>query len=110
MSEIQNQHLLGMYLLHKEEMNMCNARVDIFNERIKAEELMLYHATSYTNALSIANSNIDWRRTTRSRYGRGAYFSTCPIYANTHSAYHGGTYIIYHIKVVYLLLLINICF
>lgn len=77
-----------MYLLHKEEHNM-------FDEYgIKADELMLYHATSPEIATVIAHKNIDWRKTKRSRYGIGAYFSTCPYYADKYSTSNGGRYLL----------------
>lgn len=89
MNKIYNKYLAGMYMLHKEELSMF----DDGDERTdEVKELMLYHATSYENALSIANSNIDWRKTTRSRFGIGAYFSTCPVYAHRYSKSAGGTY------------------
>ncbi|XP_050422600.1 uncharacterized protein LOC126834596 isoform X2 [Adelges cooleyi] len=53
----------------------------------EVEELFLYHATSTSNINSIAEFNLDWRCTSRSRYGKGVNFSHCPIYANRYASY-----------------------
>jgi len=50
----------------------------------------LFHATSVTNAISIAQNNVNWRLTNRSRFGRGACFSPCPWYANRYAGMKGG--------------------
>lgn len=76
--------MYGMYLLHKEELQIKNTNV---------EEKMLYHATSSQNAISIASNNIDWRKTQRSRFGKGACFSKYPNYANKYSMCKEGKYI-----------------
>ncbi|XP_029347585.1 protein mono-ADP-ribosyltransferase PARP12-like [Acyrthosiphon pisum] len=71
-----------MYLLWKEELKVGNS--------YQLRERQLYHATSPTNALSISQNNIDWRKTYRSRFGIGACFSTCPKYAHRHSSSDGA--------------------
>lgn len=77
-----------MYLLCKEEMeNTKNSSLD--NTDVKEE--VLYHATSPTNAYSIARYNIDWRKTWRTRFGIGACFSPSPEYANRYASVRGGT-------------------
>lgn len=81
---VNNTQLFGMYVLYREELG-C----DTFNQG-KVKEYMLYHATSIKNAESIAYNNIDWRRTTRSRYGKGACFACTPGYADEHSSSHEG--------------------
>lgn len=58
----------------------------------------IIHATSPTNALSISQNNIDWRKIYRSRFGIGACFSTCPKYAHRHSSSDGGISNSYHIR------------
>jgi len=76
-----------MYLLCKEELMTMNN-----SENTKVEERILYHATSPNNAEKIARHNIDWRRTIRSRYGKGACFSPSPVYANKYALNRGGRY------------------
>jgi len=73
-----------MYLLYKAELE-CDGNNDV-------KEVMLYHATSPENAISITYSNINWRKTLRSRFGIGACFSPFPEYANRYSGSHGGRY------------------
>lgn len=86
MRKVNNPQLYGMYLLHKEELqNTYGSYV---------EEKMLYHATSPKNAKSITKNNLNWRKTTRSRYGNGVCFANNPHYANKHASSGGGTYYI----------------
>ncbi|XP_025413650.1 poly [ADP-ribose] polymerase 11-like [Sipha flava] len=80
--KVYNPQLYGMYLLCKEELQTRN----IFDVR----ELILYHATSSENAIEISKNNIDWRVTSRAKYGYGACFSTSPKYANKYSRAQGG--------------------
>lgn len=77
-----------MYLLSKEELSKTYGDSNV-------NEKTLYHATSPRNATDIAKNNIDWRKTKRSRFGIGACFSNCPIYANRYSSSKGGRYITY---------------
>lgn len=72
-----------MYPLHKEELELdCDSN--------NAREKILFHATSISNSKSIAKNNIDWRKTERTRFGRGAYFSPCPYYANKYAGFKEG--------------------
>jgi len=84
--KIRNGHLYGMYLLSKEEIQ--NDKLD--NTQVK--EKTLYHVTSPENAMKIARNNINWRRSKKSRYGKGCYFSRSPKYANWHAKSFGGIY------------------
>ncbi|XP_060843059.1 protein mono-ADP-ribosyltransferase PARP12-like [Rhopalosiphum padi] len=76
--KINNPQIYGMYLLHKEELEL-----DGNSENVK--EKTLFHATSIRNAESIARHNIDWRKTNRTRFGIGACFSPCTHYANKYA-------------------------
>ncbi|XP_022172432.1 poly [ADP-ribose] polymerase 12-like [Myzus persicae] len=78
--KINNCKLYGIYLLHKEEMQLDYSSGEVCEET-------LFHGTSIRNAMSIAQKNIDWRLTNRTRFGKGACFSPCPFYANK---YAGG--------------------
>lgn len=80
MKKINNPQLNGLYLLCKEELQLTES----------AREKILYHATSPTNAISIANNNIDWRKTRRTRFGMGACFSSSPKYAHKYASSRGG--------------------
>lgn len=82
MVKINNPQLYGLYLLCKEELECDGGKV---------QELMLYHATSPSRAKLIARDNIDWRLTSRSRFGKGACFASCPKYAHEYSSQEGGT-------------------
>lgn len=104
MEKINNAYLYGMYLLCKEELehqNYCEVNSSSLSEKI------LYHATSPTIAKTIANDNIDWRKTERSRYGKGSCFSPSPKYADTHSSANGGT-VFYFDYINYFLILSSI--
>lgn len=70
-----------MYLLNKEEL---------LKSSMSVQEINLFHATSPTCAEQIAKNNIDWRRTVRTRFGIGACFSPCPLYAHQKSGAKGG--------------------
>lgn len=78
-----------MYLLWKEEL-LCTSSYG--SSAVK--EIILYHSTSSENARRIARDNIDWRKTKRSKYGKGACFARDPLYASYHSSAYGGRYII----------------
>ncbi|XP_008181452.1 uncharacterized protein LOC100570056 [Acyrthosiphon pisum] len=62
--------MYGMYLLRKEEM------------RYGDKELILYHVTTKSRALESLKNGLDWRRTRRSKFGRGVSFSDDADYAN----------------------------
>lgn len=81
---MNNSQLWGMYLLKKEELSKTD-------DLSRVKTLTLYHATSPIHADSIARNNIDWRRTTRTRFGIGACFSPSPKYAHDKSSSDGGT-------------------
>lgn len=49
-------------------------------------EWFLYHVTAIKNVQSIAENNLDWRFTSRCRYGKGVCFSYCPLYANRYAS------------------------
>lgn len=73
--------MYGIYLLHKEELQL---------ELGNVKEETLFHATSVSNAISIAQNNIDWRLTRRTRFGRGACFSPSASYAHRYAGLTGG--------------------
>jgi hypothetical protein len=76
---VQNTYLWGMYLLKKEEyLHYGGGGFDDVTERT------LFHATAANHVMSIVQSNFDWRRTKRARYGRGVSFSPSADYANTY--------------------------
>lgn len=75
--------MYGIYLLHKEEMEIEHSFGNV-------KEETLFHATSVSNAISIAQNNIDWRLTRRTRYGRGTCFSPSASYAHKYAGLRGG--------------------
>lgn len=81
---MNNPLLWGMYLLRKEELTKTGINL------ISAKTMTLYHVTSPVQAESIASNNIDWRRTTRTRFGMGACFSPSLKYAHDKSSSDGG--------------------
>lgn len=83
MKKVNNPQLYGMYLLCKEELRQIGNSCSV-------NEMMLYHATSPTKAKRIAEENINWRMTSRARYGIGACFSISPRYAHRYSSSNGG--------------------
>lgn len=87
MFKIYNPQLCGKYLLHKEELLLGNENNFTVTD---VKEEWLYHATSENNARQIAQNNIDWRMTRRSRFGVGACFSPSPRYAHNYSSSNGG--------------------
>lgn len=93
--KVNNPYVYGMYLLHKEEMQNYGTVV----------EKLLYHCTSPSNAHQIARNNIDWRLTSRTRFGKGACFSDSPTYAHKYSGSNGGK----TNDLIFLLLIINLC-
>lgn len=84
--KIYNPELYGMYILWKTELEKENSS----NSTNESKETILYHVTSPQNALRIAGSNIDWRKTKRSRFGIGSCFSPSPEYADKYSSTDGG--------------------
>ncbi|XP_060838755.1 uncharacterized protein LOC132920399 isoform X2 [Rhopalosiphum padi] len=65
--------MYGMYLLRKEEMQLTPEY---------CREIILYHVTTKSRALESLISGLDWRRTRRSKFGRGVSFSDDADYAN----------------------------
>ncbi|CAH1714505.1 uncharacterized protein LOC114132177 isoform X3 [Aphis gossypii] len=82
--KIQNPLLWGLYTLRKNEM-------EINNKNIIVNEWLLYHVTATKNVQSIAENNLDWRFTSRCRYGKGVCFSYCPLYANRYASCAQGS-------------------
>jgi hypothetical protein len=72
---VQNPYLWGCYLLKKAE---CIER-----SSCSVTERVLYHATAQSNIDSITKNNLDWRRSVRTKFGRGVSFSPSANYANT---------------------------
>ncbi|XP_069696805.1 protein mono-ADP-ribosyltransferase PARP11-like [Periplaneta americana] len=70
---VQNPYLWGCYLLKKAE---CKER------QPSTIETYLFHATAQRNVQSIVEGNLDWRRSSRTRYGQGVSFSPRASYAN----------------------------
>lgn len=66
-----------------------------------AEEMVLYHATSESNVLSIIMNNFDWRMTNRNKFGKGVSFSDNADYANFYSSSKNGMFITYKKKYLY---------
>jgi len=81
--KINNPKIYGIYLLHKEEMQLDYGSGEVY-------EKTLFHGTSIRNSIRIAQNNIDWRLTRRTRFGKGACFSPCPFYANKYAGSTGG--------------------
>jgi len=79
--QINDPHMYGMYLLRQSEMLMYNNAV---------EERMLYHVTTEKRGLQSLESGLDWRRTKRSKYGRGVSFSDDADYADYYADYSTG--------------------
>lgn len=71
--KIKNPYLWSCYQLKKAEYRNRYGDVD---------ELTLYHATAEDNAENITSENFDWRRSVRTKFGRGVSFSPDPEYAN----------------------------
>lgn len=78
MSKVQNPILWGLYTLRKSEMEL--------NTNMVVNEWLLYHVTATKNVQSIVENNLDWRFTSRYRYGKGVCFSYCPLYANKYAS------------------------
>jgi hypothetical protein len=72
---VQNPYLWVCYLLKKDE---CIKRSGYF-----VTERVLFHATGQSNIDSITKNNLDWRRSVRTKYGRGVNFSPSATYADT---------------------------
>lgn len=70
--------------------------MEFYNSSVKVNEWLLYHVTATKNVRSIAENNLDWRFTSRCRYGKGVCFSYCPSYANRYaSCAYGKFYLIF---------------
>lgn len=85
--KVQNPLLWGLYTLKKNEM-------EFNDDTYKVNEWLLYHVTAAKNVQSIAENNLDWRYTSRCRYGKGVCFSYCPLYANRYASRAIGIIII----------------
>jgi hypothetical protein len=81
---VQNPYLWGSYLLKREEYQHYGGRFGAVTER------KLFHATAADSIMSIVQSNFDWRRTKRARYGQGVSFSPRAAYANTYCNHNVG--------------------
>ncbi|KAL5234923.1 hypothetical protein ACI65C_002333 [Semiaphis heraclei] len=96
--KVQNPLLWGLYTLRKSEM-------EINNRNINVNEWLLYHVTATKNVQSIAENNLDWRFTSRCRYGKGVCFSYCPLYANRYaSCAQGSTAVDYDENLMHILI------
>ncbi|KAB0796351.1 hypothetical protein PPYR_10412 [Photinus pyralis] len=80
-ARVENPYLWAQYLLRKEEYQTNGV----------VRELELFHDTSSHNVQSIVETNLDWRRAHRVKYGRGVSFSPSPAYANSESCRSNGT-------------------
>lgn len=68
-------HMYGMYLLRKEEIQQQTG--------VGAKcEMTLFHVTTEQRAVQSLQDGLDWRRTKRSRFGRGVSFSDDADYAD----------------------------
>lgn len=76
--KVHNPLIWGLYSLRKNEMELDKSRA--------VNEWLLYHVTATKNVQSIAKNNLDWRFTSRCRYGKGVCFSYCPLYANKYAS------------------------
>ncbi|CAI6364804.1 unnamed protein product [Macrosiphum euphorbiae] len=56
----------------------------------EVREEILFHSTSVRNATSIAQNNVDWRLTGRTRFGKGACFSPNAAYAHRYASRNGA--------------------
>jgi poly [ADP-ribose] polymerase 7/11/12/13 len=74
---VQNPYLWGSYLLKREEYLHYGGFGDVTEDK-------LFHATAAESIISVVQSNLDWRRTKRARYGHGVSFSPSAAYANTY--------------------------
>jgi len=66
--------MYGMYLLREEEM-----KLDVGQS---VQKKILFHVTTESRAIESLVSGLDWRRTRRSKFGRGVSFSGDIDYAN----------------------------
>ncbi|XP_025413576.1 uncharacterized protein LOC112685788 isoform X2 [Sipha flava] len=67
-------HMYGLYLLRREEIRLETGAADC--------EMTLYHVTTEQRAKESLEHGLDWRRTKRSRFGRGVSFSDDADYAD----------------------------
>ncbi|KAK7866680.1 hypothetical protein R5R35_003224 [Gryllus longicercus] len=79
---VQNPYLWGSYQLKKMEYKAKN---------ISVREIQMFHCTAESNIDSIATNNLDWRRSTRSKFGQGVSFSPSAEYANKYANFNIGT-------------------
>jgi hypothetical protein len=66
--------MYGLYLLRREEIRLETGAADC--------EMTLYHVTTEQRAKESLEHGLDWRRTKRSRFGRGVSFSDDADYAD----------------------------
>ncbi|XP_060879818.1 uncharacterized protein LOC132951834 [Metopolophium dirhodum] len=62
--QVYAPQMYGMYMLRHEEMKL-------FVGQRRIQEKLLYHVTTESKAMESLNSGLDWRRTHRSKFGRG---------------------------------------
>lgn len=83
-----------MYLMRKEEMEL-----KYFHLAIEIKELLLFHVTTAERGFQSLENGLDWRRTKRSRFGRGVSFSDdadyADFYANFQNSNSEGTKYMY---------------
>lgn len=77
---IESPFLYAQYLLKKDE----------YVESGDCKEKQLYHCTAQNNVNSIANINLDFRRVSRVKYGKGVSFSPSAAYANKEASHYCG--------------------
>lgn len=71
--KVENPFLWGCYLLKKKEYWARN---------INVKEELYFHCTSRENADKIIKDNFNWRKTKRSKFGKGVSFSPSAEYCN----------------------------
>lgn len=76
--------MYGMYLLRKEEMELQKN----YGSKTSVQELRLYHITTEHKAIQSLENGLNWRLTTRSRYGHGVSFSNNADYADFYANNH----------------------
>ncbi|KDR16897.1 myelin transcription factor 1-like [Zootermopsis nevadensis] len=80
---IQNPYIWDCYMLMKGEYE---ARLGS-----ACKEMELFHATAQSNIPSVAQNNLDWRCTKRTKFGGGVSFSPLANYANKYCNVEAGT-------------------
>jgi len=80
--QVNRAELYGMYLLRKEEMAL--------EKGPEVKELVLYHVTTVKKGKESLQGGLDWRRTKRSKFGRGVSFSDDADYADFYANHSTG--------------------